>query len=286
MNPLKFQPGQKFFVGSLSASQLNAAFAAGAAQVATTNGKATPQATQIDTAYKAPTVRVANLTGGHLNQYSIVGIDGPGRAPDDDEASFADGVVLRGVVPDAATHLGLFAVLLQSADAGEAVPAAVSGIVPVYLDHGGIASGAGAEIVNGEVGHLRRLAHGSATVVWSASSSLSAPSLALVRLGQFPSMFPVQTHSVDGTQGDEDTEAVWYYDIKDMDGRLLASHVDPTQLPHRVTRQGWGATNQGQFGFATMINGQLVILETGEVWEPTIHPDARVLVGTLRNSGT
>ncbi len=225
--------------------------------------------------------RVLNDTGQHLNQYSVVGLGVPQAMPAEDEGSFLDRVILRGVMPDAAQHLGRFAVILHSAPTDSIVAAVVAGLAVARVDDGGVVAGNRAEIVDGHTGYLQLLAHGSATVLWRLQEA--GQQLAVIRLGAAPPVFPVQMAMVGGSQGDHNSPATWTYDVKDMDGRVLLRGVNPALSPHRVNRQAWGSINAAQFGLAAYAGGQLVVLWCNEIWEPDIHPDARLYEGVLRN---
>ena len=238
--------------------------------------------------YTRSVFRVVNDTDDHLNQYSIVGLGEPQSAPDPEDASFLDTVVLRGVTPDVELHEGRFAVLLQSAGSTEVVPAVVEGNAMVLIDARGALSCRRAEIVDGVTGYLRMSDFGSVEVLWLGAESETAffpgdepeggwPDLhwGLVRLGNPPAMFPIKMIKTGGTQGVSSPTgpgATWTYRVEDFYGHVLATDVDPTSPPHRADRQAWGAVNEAQFGFAAYLDGVFTILQTSEIWE--IHPDS------------
>lgn len=235
-------------------------------------------------AVSPPQVRqlVRNDTGVDQAQFNVLGIGGMAVVPAEDDDEFRTRVIFSGVVPQFPAHRGQFGVLLQPAAAGDVVAAAVSGAVQVQINDTGAWGGTRAEIVHGETGHLQLVGlAGSSKIVYRTSGS--GPKWGVVIVGSEVGIFPVETWLSGGAQGTASTPATWLYTIKEIGGRVLAVGLDPTVPPHRVSRQGWGAINGAQIGLATYEGGELVILQISEVWEPTIHNDARVHDGVLKN---
>lgn len=272
--------GKRISIGFQSFNELVDAIHDYRSRAASKVGVAAPEA-QVASGTQPRVTRIVNETGQHLNQYAVVGITNVNALPAADDGSFLERVVFRGIAPVAGTHAGRFAVLLQSAPVGAVVPALIAGVAMVKIDDGGVSSGSRAEIVNGQTGYLQLSAHGSAAVLWREEGA--GQKWGIVRLGTAPAVFPVSLSMTGGSQGTHQSAATWTYSVSDMEGRLLASGVNPTVLPHRVNRQAWGSINPAQFGFATINGGQLVILQINEIWEPDIHPDARLYEGVLKN---
>ncbi len=81
---------------------------------------------------RAGVVWIKNTTGGALERFHVVGLDGPIFDPP--EAAFFNQIGFDGVTPDVDAHTGLFAVLLEPLASGEIGLGMVSGVVPVQLN--------------------------------------------------------------------------------------------------------------------------------------------------------
>ncbi len=81
---------------------------------------------------RASVVWIKNTTGGALNRFYVVGLGGPVFTPSDE--SFFNEIGFDGVTPATASHVGLFAVLLEPLASGAIGLGMVSGVAPVQLN--------------------------------------------------------------------------------------------------------------------------------------------------------
>jgi len=140
------------------------------------------------------TILVENLTGGDVDLFGIVGIDGPVFGPDDSAQEFQFRPALKGVVPS--DHFGRFAVLLAPLKAGAIGPALVDGVTAVRVrlpdpthppQDPADASIQYADVCNvegEETVHLELQARGAGRVLWmeAADNEETGDRWALVRL--------------------------------------------------------------------------------------------------------
>jgi len=202
---------------------------------------------------------IKNSTSSNLDRFSVLGVSSIAITHDTNADKFFSQVVMDGTIPDESLHLGRFAVLLAPAKSGDVVLAAIGGVVPVQIDGEGSELGRRAEIVGGATNRLRLIGYGSADVLWRASGT--GVQWGVVRFGDAPAMFPVRlTESGEGP----------IYTVYDMDGRVLDTDVDPTVAPHSHNRPDTGTMDGAQFGFATITNGVLQILQANEIWKPPV----------------
>jgi len=125
--------------------------------------------------------KLRNQTGTDLPRYSIVGLDGPIVAPSEEVDVFQQQLTFDGVVPATPTHIGRFAVLLESLPDGEMGQAVISGVVPCHLALGGADPVPPyAEVAAGITATLAGSAGGSAQVLWA--EVVGTTRWALVRL--------------------------------------------------------------------------------------------------------
>ncbi|MBI1389923.1 MAG: hypothetical protein GC154_15895 [bacterium] len=128
-------------------------------------------------------VLVKNNSGGDLDRFSVVGIDGVIISPDDNLDQFKSRIALTGVTPTA-DHTGKFAVLLEPAPDGQLVRAAIDGLTVCKVEASAPGSGSGdrfADIEAGTTDHLVAKASGVARIIWRQSGT--GATWAVVRLG-------------------------------------------------------------------------------------------------------
>jgi hypothetical protein len=135
-------------------------------------------------------VLVQNRTGGALDRFSVLGINGPVITPAANLLEFQNRFPLAGYTPSAASHTGNFAILLQPAVQGGLARAALAGIVPVQIQlPSAPPSGVwNADVADGQTGYLAPVGGGAAQVLWIAAAETSYPATvwAVVRLGNVP----------------------------------------------------------------------------------------------------
>lgn len=127
------------------------------------------------------TILVKNTSGGDLDRFSVVGIDGVIISPDDNLDQFKSRIALTGVTPTA-DHAGKFAVLLEPAADGQLVRAAIDGLTVCKVE----ATPPGsvdrfADIEAGTTDHLVAKASGAARIIWRQAGT--GATWAVVRLG-------------------------------------------------------------------------------------------------------
>lgn len=126
------------------------------------------------TANAASTIRVLNASGAPLAaRLGVLGIDGVAITPDDGEASFLAGAVVRGVVPVTGTHDAAFVVVVAPLAAGAVGTACIAGVFPALVN----ITSAGhpcATIKNGDATRLASAAEGPVRILYRAASTGSA----------------------------------------------------------------------------------------------------------------
>lgn len=144
------------------------AFAA-AARLARDSGKILSAGEQTGTSRRADILRVKNASGGDLLRCSVLGIDGPIFAPDDDEDAFLREVALSGVEPTS-SHVDNFVILLEPAAEDRVVRACVAGVCAVKVD---VTSTAHLYAVaeSGETDNLVSAGSGPARILWRAGGT-------------------------------------------------------------------------------------------------------------------
>jgi hypothetical protein len=197
-------------------------------------------------------VLVRNDSGGDLEAFTVLGVDGPLFDPDDDEPNFKRHVMVKGVTPAIDDHPGQFVILLAPIKADAVGPAVAAGVCQVKIDVADEDTERHfAEIDDGVTDNLKAVHCGSAAILWRAGGA--GVQWAIVRLGKraIPQPFPVTLTQSGGSQGDETTTATWTYDVTDpATDESLATGVDPVSSPHQWQRPGVGQMIPATFGYA------------------------------------
>jgi hypothetical protein len=197
-------------------------------------------------------VLVRNDSGADVDQFHVLGIDGPLIAPDASEQNFKDRVALKGVAPTEDDHLGRFVVCIEPIKAGALGVACAAGVCQVKIDvPDEDTERPFAEVADGVTANLEAVHSGSADILWRAGGT--GVQWAIVRLGKrvLRHPFPVDLAQSGGSQGDETTPATWTYDVTEPEtGDSLATGVDPVASPHKWQRPGVGQMIPATFGYA------------------------------------
>jgi len=126
---------------------------------------------------------VRNASGGDLDRFAVLGIDGMVIGPGDNPDEFKGRPAFSGVVPAAGSHEGRFVILQGPLAAGAIGLGLVAGASPVKVDVQDAAHRF-AEIGDGQAGHLVSGEAGSAVILWKESGT--GVKWAVVRLGTPP----------------------------------------------------------------------------------------------------
>ena len=87
-----------------------------------------------DNGQRSPVLRIRNDSGGDLDRFAILGIDGVVFAESDNSNEFKGNPTLKGTTPVIATHAGKFAVLIEPCKNGKFARCMVSGHAVVQVD--------------------------------------------------------------------------------------------------------------------------------------------------------
>jgi hypothetical protein len=87
-----------------------------------------------DNGQRSPVLRIRNDSGGDLDRFAILGIDGVVFAESDNSNEFKGNPTLKGTTPVIATHAGKFAVLMEPCKNGKFARCMVSGHAVVQVD--------------------------------------------------------------------------------------------------------------------------------------------------------
>lgn len=102
-----------------------------------------------------------------MGRFGILGIDGPLVTPTENQDGFKNDPVFKGVVPQAGSHQGRFAVLLEPLANGAAGSACISGVCSVKLNVAPEAQDFRfADVAHSQTGYLQLVSFGSAAVLW------------------------------------------------------------------------------------------------------------------------
>lgn len=110
--------------------------------------------------------KVKNVSGSDQARFAVLGLTEPIILPGDNETEFKRQVTFEGVIPTKSDHRGKFCVLLEPIGDGKIGLAVIAGIVPVRLKVDPDQLYDRAEIIDGDVGKLLNVPHGSARVLW------------------------------------------------------------------------------------------------------------------------
>lgn len=192
-------------------------------------------------------VLVKNASGYDCPRFGVLGLAGPLVDPADDEAEFAQRVVLNGVSPTVPAHSGAFVVPLVPILQGEFGKACIDGVCVAKItitdeDHG-YADVSGGSLV------LTSVPAGTAQILWKQppEDRVGGVALAIVRLGggaaapepAQTALVPVYLRKTAGDGGDADTAPSWQYSLWTLD--LAPGYDDPVAVekqPHRPTTVG------------------------------------------------
>ena len=196
-------------------------------------------------------VLVRNETGYPLEQFEVLGIEGPAFHPRNQPDAFQQTPVLRGVVPKD-QHKGKFVVVQEPAAPGCVVRACVSGmtVARVYVENASSQPKA-CDIEEGYTYDLTAGSTGGASILWIEGGT--GPKWALIRIGHgdVATLFPVVLKKSSGEDGDEKTATTWRYDVSHaLTEESLVKDIDPTAKPHQWRRPAIGKMTQATFGYA------------------------------------
>jgi hypothetical protein len=201
-------------------------------------------------------VLVRNETGYPLEQFEILGIEGPAFHPRNEPDAFQQTPVLRGVTP-MERHKGKFVVVQEPAAPGCVVRACISGltVARVYVEESedghGYTEPKACNIEEGYTYDFTAGSTGGASILWIEYGT--GPKWALIRIGHgdVSTLFPVELKKSSGEEGDEKKTTTWRYDVTHaLTDESLENDVDPTKSPHQWKRPAIGRMTQATFGYA------------------------------------
>jgi hypothetical protein len=179
-------------------------------------------------------VSVENATGGSLDQFSVLEINGVSISPDDNLPEFTAGPILEGIAPTT-TCPGKFAVIQQPLTEDEVGRAVVDGVTAckVYVtdnDH------EWAEAESGETARLASGTSGSARILWHESIGSGPDTVwAVVALqaaaggGGGSGVESIQGAFQVGLDPDEGVDT-WHYVISDSKRFVGSFNIDTTDV--------------------------------------------------------
>jgi len=215
-------------------------------------------------------VLVRNETGDDVDRFAVLGLDAVLYTPEDNEQSFINQPVMKGVAPTAADHAGKFIILLEPAKDGAIVRGLVQGVAPVKLnvlreDH------AFADVVDD--GRLSSAPEGAAQILWKEDGT-GEDKWALVRMAEAPPQAPFWAKiTADGGGAFEWVEIEWAgpgawteksggrssdeygpaYEVNDFD--FGASDIDPVGQAIQLFAVRTGAAEEYWFHFGPVVGG-------------------------------
>ena len=219
-------------------------------------------------------VMVSNETGYPLEQFEVLGIDGPMFDPRSQREAFQQTPVLRGVVPEK-EHQGKFVVLQEPAAPYAVVRACLSGLTVARLrvkeseEEESFSEPKSCDIEEGETYFLSDNTRGGASILWIESGS--GDKWALIRIGHGDTsvLFPVVMENVTGGAGDHESQCDFKYDVFEFpkSGEALEKYVDPTSGDY-YKRPEFVKMKEATFGIAFWDeNNELKIAWCNEVME-------------------
>lgn len=191
-------------------------------------------------------VLVKNSSGAAVGRFGILGINGPVFSPADNENEFKKRVVLDGVAPLLADHLGRFVITCEPLAEGKIGRAKVTGVTPVTInivnvDH---------EYADIEDGNTSRLisGSGSAYILWPRGGS-TGEQLAVVRFGGGASFdFTLCRVTVDGgSAGGESGTCNLTYTVTDYSSALIFATQESPMRP-RMSYVEYNSPSANSFG--------------------------------------
>ncbi len=203
-------------------------------------------------------VLVQNETGYALEQFEVLGIEGPVFNPREQADAFQQTPVLRGVVP-AKRHEGKFVVMQEATSPGGVARACISGLtvarvyVPEPEEGKDFTPPKACDVGEGYTFDLTGASTGGASILWIENGT--GPKWALIRIGHGEQgeagLFPVKLSQSGGEDGDEKTATTWRYNVTHaLTDEPLASGIDPTASPHQWKRPAIGKMTKATFGYA------------------------------------
>ena len=79
--------------------------------------------------------------------------------------------------------------------------------------------------------------------------------------------FPVAMEQTGGEDGSSTEQASWVYSIRKLHSdAIIRAGVDPGALPHHYRRPNLGRMETADFGLAMYDAGELIVLDTNEIW--------------------
>jgi hypothetical protein len=220
-------------------------------------------------------VQVLNETGYPLEQFEILGVEGPVFHPRNQRDAFQQTPVLRGVVPKE-KHKGKFVVLQEPAAPYTVVRACISGLtvarvyVPEPEEDKGYTEPKACDIEEGYTYDFTAGSSGGAAILWIEEGV--GPKWALIRIGHgdTSAIFPVTLEKTGGEAGDHESQCDFIYDVYDFpdtSGSALAQDVDPNS-DDLYRRTDLGKYKEANFGLALYDeNNELKIAWCNEVME-------------------
>ena len=171
-------------------------------------------------------VLVKNASGADRQRFDVLGIDSPLISPTDNEDAFKNKVVLSGVTPASADHLGRFVVLLEPLADGKVGMACVAGVCVVHVDvqHD---SHQFADIKDGEAASLESRDSSAATILWKESGTGLKWAVVHIAGAVSPTFFPVTVTKDGGEAGDASTDCSFTYTVKDLASFELETALTP-----------------------------------------------------------
>ena len=218
-------------------------------------------------------VLVQNESGYPLEQFEVLGIDGPVFHPRNQPDAFQQTPVLRGIVPND-DHKGKFVVLQEPAAPGSIVRACLSGltVARVYVPESdkGYSTPKACDIEEGYTYDLSGGSSGGASILWIENGPGEKWALVRIGHGDTSALFPVILEKTGGEAGDHESQCSFTYDVcefPDTGGVALAESINPND-DNFYRRLSLGKMKAANFGLALFDeNSNLKIAWCNEVME-------------------
>ncbi len=235
-------------------------------------------------------VMVRNETGYDLEQFEVLGIDGPVFHPREQPDAFQQTPVLRGVVPEK-KHKGKFVVLQEAASMGAVVRACLSGltVARVYVEEAqnndqqlysidnipvfntsSLAtqddslkakrikspvtgpSPKACDIEEGYTYDLTGTSSGGASILWIEEGVGQKWALIRIGHGDTSTLFPVTLKQSDGESGDHESQCSFSYDVYEFPdtGGAAIAENVDPNDDNFYRRPGLGKMKVANFGIA------------------------------------
>lgn len=219
---------------------------------------------------QAGLISVRNDSGGPRSMFDVLGINAPVPTPDY-VTGFTLPLVVAGVTPTKAAHVGRFVVLAEDIDTDGTGLAWITGICPTQVSLGGAVS-TYADIADGS-NMLEGRSWGAARIVWRpASLAATGPQWCLVCLGDSSDDgFPMGT-IVDWDEDTNEDDSVWLsWGPKwcFADGRAISDPRSKYNGSNVPNLQGRSTVMRGDFGVNPV--GQLLGTEYLTINDHVMH---------------